>query len=1081
MKSASNPSPVRASCRWLALLALAPALLGSPASPAGPGGAAPAPTLPASAKSAPMIAGFGRTPLQLIPNRGQTDRAVDYYVMARDMNIFFAAGGLTFVLSRDEGKAGARPASRRWAIKLDFVGASRDVRPAALERSGTRVSYFKGTPRDWKIGLEACSKIIYRDLWPGIDLVYGAARDRIKYELIVHPGADASKIALAFRGTEKVELQAGGRLAIRTPVGGIEDEAPIAYQEIDGRRRPVPVSYDLDAATFGFALGAYDRDRTLVIDPSSLVYSGFIGGQGADTGAAIALGGDGSVYIVGATESPELSFPATAGPDASFNGGSEDVFVAKVRPDGSGLVYCGYIGGSGSDQATGVAVDASGCAYVSGTTDSTESTFPVLVGPDLTSNGSLDAFVAKVDPSGAALAYCGYIGGSNLDQGGGIALDALGNAYVAGTAGSDETTFPVKTGPDLVRGGFGSDAFVAKIDPSGVGLVYCGYIGGATDDLGHYIAVDPSGCAHITGVAYSNETEGFPVTVGPSLSFHGGYCDIFVAKVDPAGTSLLYCGYLGGSTMDIDAGIVLDPSGNAYIAGYRYEPPSGVTAFKVNEAGTAVVLTFTLDDYLGDDRAGGIALDTEGNVYVAGHTNSSSYPFFEFVGPGRMGKSGVDHTHDVFVVKWSPTSWWPAIYSGYIAGYGDDHAAGIVVDSAGSAYVVGSVMSGEWWKEFPVIGGPGLEYAGGSSDAFVSKLLPVPAVSNPILTSIDPPEILANEGPLTITLSGTDLVDGATVFWDGQQRRALHISDTELKCDAEPYAILTGQVSRIWIRNRDGQRSNELTLTVNSPVPRLDAISPAVIPGGGSVTSFRLLGAGFLRNSIVKWNGAALHAGWEGFVSMQALDMAIPSAYLATGGEYQVSIENPSPGGGVSGSLPFRITTFTLSCGASAATVDAGGSASYPILLSPSLGPFDAPVSFICDGLPRGCAATFSPANPTPGDAAVTVSLTVRTTGPSDLATASSLARPGLFPPFLALLAAIGALTLGPKRGFWTRRSKARRWLAACALLSLWFFNSSCGSGGSSVDRTPAGTYRITVRAVAGTLDVNTPLTLVVR
>ena len=913
MRIASHPSAVRGRSRWLVLLALAPALFGLPASPAEPGGAAAlAPIRPASAKSAPTVAGFGRTPLQFIPNRGQTDRAVDYYVTAREMNIFFAAGGLTFVLSRDGGIADVRPAAQRWAVKLDFVGASRDVRPAVLERSGTRVSYFKGTPRDWKTGLEACSKIIYRDLWPGIDLVYGATRDRIKYELIVRPGADASKIALAFRGAEKVELLAGGRLAVRTPAGAIEDEAPIAYQEIDGRRRPVPVSYDLDEATYGFALGAYDRDRALVIDPSSLVYSGFIGGQGADTGAAIALGGDGSVYIVGATASPELSFPATAGPDTSFNGGSEDVFVAKVRPDGSGLVYCGYIGGSGSDQAAGVAVDASGCAYVSGTTDSTGSTFPVLVGPDLTSNGSLDAFVAKVDPSGAALVYCGYIGGSSLDQGGGIAVDALGSAYVAGTAGSDETTFPVKTGPDLVRGGFGSDAFVAKVDPSGVGLVYCGYIGGATDDLGHHVAVDPSGCAHITGVTYSDETEGFPVTVGPRLRFNGGYSDIFAAKVDAAGTSLIYCGYLGGSTMDVDAGIVLDASGNAYIAGYRYEPPSGVTAFKVNEAGSAVVLTFTLDDYFGDDRAGGIAVDAGGNVYVAGYTNASSYPFFEHVGPGRVGKSGSDRTHDVFVVKWDPTGWWPAVYSGYIAGYGDDHAAGIVVDGAGSAYVVGSVMSGEWWKEFPVIGGPGLEYAGGSSDAFVSKLLPVPAVSNPVLTSIEPSEILANEGPLTITLSGTDLVAGATVFWDGSQQRALHISDTELRYDASRYDLLSGEVSRVWIRNRDGQTSNTLNFTVNSPVPRLDALSPAVVPGGGSVTSFRILGAGFLHNSVIKRNGAARHSGLKGFVSMQALDVALPYGNLAAGGEFQVLVENPAPGGGVSDPLIFRIATIML-------------------------------------------------------------------------------------------------------------------------------------------------------------------------
>ena len=1024
-------------------------------------------------------------PLQFIPNRGQADRAVDYYVTARDMNIYFASGGLTFSLSGDRKDGVVRSAARRWTVKLDFIGASQDARPAALERSGTRVSYFKGRPRDWKAGLEACSKIIYRDLWPGIDLVYSGALDRIKYDLVVHPGADPSKIRLAYRGVAKIELQAGGRLVARTPVGGIEDEAPIAYQEIDRERRPVAVSYDLEDETFGFAVGAYDRDRTMVIDPSPLVYSGFIGGLGSDSAAAIALGSDGSVYVVGTTTSPEATFPIAAGPDTSFNGGPGDVFIAKVRPDGSGLVFCGYLGGSGSDQAAGVAVDSEGCAYISGTTDSTGSTFPVLVGPDLTSNGSLDAFVAKVDPSGAALVYCGYIGGANLDQGGGIAVDALGSAYVAGTAGSDEVTFPVKTGPDLVHSGIGSDAFVAKVDPSGAGLVYCGYIGGTTDDLGHFIAVDPAGRAHISGVTYSDETEGFPLTVGPRLSFHGGYCDIFVAKVDPAGTSLLYCGYLGGSGTDVDAGIALDVSGNAYVAGHWSWPAAeggGVFAFKVNDTGTAVVHSRTLDA-TGDDRAGGIAVDAEGNIYVAGYSNSPAYPYFEYVGPGRVSKSGAGRGHDVFVVKWNPTPWGPPIYSGFIAGYGDDHASGIVVDGAGSAYVVGSVMTGEWWEEFPVIGGPVLAYGGGDSDAFVSKLLPVPAVSDPVLISVEPSEILANEGPLTMTINGTDLVYGAAAFWTGHQQQARHISDTQLTCEAGPYDLLESQVGWIFIRNPDGQQSNTINFTINGPVPRLDALAPSLVSAGGGVQSFRLQGEGFLRNSIIRWNGIPVAEGWQGFVSMQALDAAIPPAYLASGGEFQVSVETPAPGGGTSAALTFRISTFALDCGAPSATVDAGRSTTYSILLTPQYGSFDAPVSFVCDGLPKGSSATFSPPNMTPGAGTANVTLSVRTTAPAG-STAAMLTASGPMPPIVAGLAVFGLLAvLGGSVG--RSRPLARgRWVTACALLALWLIASSCGAGGSgghAGDGTPPGTYQISARATAGSLDVTLPLTLVVR
>ncbi|MCK7574468.1 MAG: hypothetical protein MZV65_00010 [Chromatiales bacterium] len=359
-------------------------------------------------------------------------------------------------------------------------------------------------------------------------------------------------------------------------------------------------------------------------------------------------------------------------------------------------------------------MDASGCAYVSGTTDSTESTFPVLVGPDLTSNGSLDAFVAKVDPSGAALAYCGYIGGSNLDQGGGIALDALGSAYVAGTAGSDETTFPVKTGPDLVRGGFGSDAFVAKIGP----------VRRRARPLRLYRRRDrrsrplhrrgPVRLRPHHGGGVLGRDRGLPATVGPSLSFHGGYCDIFVAKVDPAGTSLLYCGYLGGSSMDIDAGIVLDPSGNAYIAGYRYEPPSGVTAFKVNEAGTAVVLTFTLDDYYGDDRAGGIAPSMpRGTSMLRVARMRRPIPFSSSSGPGASASPGR-------IVLTTSSSSNGARHRGGRPSTPDTSPGTATTTPRGSSWTaraapmsLGSVMSGEWWKEFPVIGGPGLEYAGG--------------------------------------------------------------------------------------------------------------------------------------------------------------------------------------------------------------------------------------------------------------------------------------------------------------------------------------------------------------------------------
>ena len=268
-----------------------------------------------------------------------------------------------------------------------------------------------------------------------------------------------------------------------------------------------------------------------------------------------------------------------------------------------------------------------------------------------------------------------------------------------------------------------------------------------------------------------------------------------------------------------------------------------------------------------------------------------------------------------------------------------------------------------------------------------------------------------------------------------------------------------------------------------APCRASDALAPSLVPAGGGVQSFRLQGANFLRNSIIRWNGIPVAEGWQGFVSMQALDAAIPPAYLASGGEFQVSVETPAPGGGTSAALTFRISTFALDCGAPSATVDAGRSTTYSILLTPQYGSFDAPVSFVCDGLPKGSSATFSPPNMTPGAGTANVTLSVRTTAPAG-STAAMLTASGPMPPIVAGLAVFGLLAvLGGSVG--RSRPLARgRWVTACALLALWLIASSCGAGGSgghAGDGTPPGTYQISARATAGSLDVTLPLTLVVR
>jgi len=713
---------------------------------------------------------FGKMPLYFIPNQGQMDAQVAYYLQGKDKTIYFTSEGLTYVLSeRSAGEeiAGktasvkerllinpaerelrSRRDERRFAVKLDFVGANADVRPLGEEKTGAVISYFKGKPEEWKAGLPTYSRIVYKDLWPGIDVTYYGTVDKMKYEFIVHPGSDPSLIRLAYRGASTVEVNGEGRLEVRTPAGGFADDRPVGYQEINGDRVDVALRYLLEEQSvikpgpggeeavtksyvYRFEVGDYDRTKPLVLDPAVFVYCGYIGGSDDDYGYGIAVDGSGNAYVTGSTWSDEATFPVNVGPDLTFNGYPSDAFVAKVNASGTALVYCGYIGGSGDDRGYGIAVDGSGKACITGRTSSTEDSFPVIGGPDLTHNGGRDAFVAKVNASGTALVYCGYIGGLSDDDGRGIAVDGTGNAYITGYTSSDQFTFPVIGGPDLTHNGW-DDAFVAKVNASGTALVYCGYIGGSDPDVGRGIAVDGSGNAYVTGDTDSAQAT-FPVKVGPDLTQYGDYQDAFVAKVNASGTTLVYCGYIGGSDYDYGYGIAVDGSGNAYVTGFTESTQTtfpvkvgpdlthnggygDVFVAKVNASGTALVYCGYIggSDY---DSGNGIAVDGSGNAYVTGVTDSTEATFPVIGGPDPTYNSGSD---DAFVAKIN-ASGSGLVYCGYLGGSGEDKGNGIAVDSSGNAYVTGSTDATEAPSPFPVKVGPDLT-RNGWQDAFVAKI-----------------------------------------------------------------------------------------------------------------------------------------------------------------------------------------------------------------------------------------------------------------------------------------------------------------------------------------------------------------------
>jgi len=765
---------------------------------------------------------YGKLPLYFIENQGQVDSRVAYYVQGADTTLYFTREGVTFGLTGEQGcgggscfakgLAGPQPIGR-WAVKLDFIGANPKATVKGEAATSAKISYFKGPKEAWKTGLATFGRLVYSDLWPGIDLVYEGDSGRLKGTFMVKPGADPAKIQMAYStgisGAQSVSLTKEGRIAVETPVGSFSEDAPVSYQEIAGKRVEVQTPYILispkggataakgtaqrvsgagQPLVYGFQVDAYDVKKPLVIDPVTLIYSGYIGGAGDDRGFGIVVDSTGAAYVTGGTFSSEATFPVVGGPDLTFNG-YVYAFVAKVNPTGTALIYAGYIGGNRDDFGNGIAVDSTGAAYVTGHTTSSEATFPVVGGPDLTHNGGYDAFVAKVEPDGTALIYSGYIGGSGSDSGPGIAVDSTGAAYVTGTTTASEATFPVVGGPDLTYNGgglFASDAFVAKVKVDGSGLDYAGYIGGSSDDYGNGIAVDSTGAAYVTGHTTSSEAT-FPVAGGPDLTHNGYpiaiYSDAFVAKVAPDGTALTYAGYIGGANDDGGTGIAVDSTGAAYVTGTTLSSEAtfpvvggpdltyngsaydssyffyGGDAFVAKVAPDGTALSYA--GYIGGsgfDTGNGIAVDATGAAYVTGWTNSSEATFPVVGGPDLTynGSDPYYYGGDAFVAKVNPAGT-ALIYAGYIGGNGSDYCADIAVDSTGAAYVTGYTASSE--DTFPVVGGPDLTFNGGGVDAFVAKICPDTNMDTDGDGTGDCDEVVAGSDPLNAA-STPEVCDG---------------------------------------------------------------------------------------------------------------------------------------------------------------------------------------------------------------------------------------------------------------------------------------------------------------------------------
>ena len=405
----------------------------------------------------------GDLPLAFAPNAGQTDDSVRYVARGAGYSFFFTDEQAVLSLVRTD-----RQDVTGLALELRFVGASPDARLEAREPASGTVSQLTGAGADSASNVEAYQELVYRQLWPGIDMVFRGDGGELKYEFQLDPGADPRDIRLDYDGASGLSLGSDGGLEIDTPLGVLNDARPVSYQTGDGARVHVDSQYavhGVDDGGYGFVVDGYDRSRPLVIDPA-IDFSTFVGGTGSDAGRGIDVDAEGNIYVTGQTASAD--YPTTPGVfDRGYNNNT-DVFVTKLDSSGSKIAYSTFIGGSAFDSGNGIAVDDAGAAYVAGFSGSLN--YPTTPGSfDTTQNGGSDAFVTKLDPSGSRLEYSTYLGGAGFSFEGanGIAVDHEGSAYVTGFTGS--AAFPTTPGAfDTIKNGTGNDVYLTKLDPARV-------------------------------------------------------------------------------------------------------------------------------------------------------------------------------------------------------------------------------------------------------------------------------------------------------------------------------------------------------------------------------------------------------------------------------------------------------------------------------------------------------------------------------------------------------------------------------------------------------------------------------------
>jgi beta-propeller repeat-containing protein/ASPM-SPD-2-Hydin domain-containing protein len=1000
---------------------------------------------------AALVSSYGKLPLTFEVNQGQADARVRFLARGSGYTVFLADDeSATFRLA----DANRRPALRDHTlpskdssappkvsdavVRLSLAGSHPHVPVEGLDLQASYSNYFIGNnPARWQRNVPHYGRVRYRGIYPGIDLVYYGYQGQLESDYVLAPGANPHQILLKIEGSESVRLdpQAGAILSAKS--GDIRLHRPVAYQEVRGKRQEIAANYiQRGHDQIGIQVGPYDVSQPLVIDPV-LVYATYLGGSSSngDHANAIAVDSSGSAYVTGQTTSTD--FPTANAFSSTLNcTRAGDAFVTKFKPDGSGLLYSTYLGGScnnliptlgGGDIGLGIAVDSTGAAYVTGQTGSSD--FPTTPSAFQTTNGGGAIFVTKLDPTGAQLLYSTFIHGNGGEYGRAIAVDANGNAYITGVTSS--TTFPVRAPggspfQSTIKGP--ATAFVCRIDPSinGIGsLVYATYLGGSSSETGGGIAVDSNANVYVTGQTTSTDfplMNAFQIKLGGASGAQSG--NAFVTRLDLnqlSTSALIYSTYLGGSgslnATEAGDAIALDPTLNAYVAGTTASTdfPTTSGAFQTTKKNTALsafaarfdttksgASSLIYSSYLNgsnDEFGSGIAVDSLGDAFVTGETVSSDFPVTSSVPQPKLAGGS-----DAFITEFNPTGT-ALLFSTYLGGASLDFGEGIALDTTAppNVYVTGGTVS----TDFPATSGA-FQTTNHSSieNGFVAKLSP---------------------GVL------------ATVF----------VSPTSL--DFGTVLLGTASTAQMVTLTNGTQTTLNNISTKFTGTNALDFSQSATTCGS-------TLAAGVSCTFSIVFRPKV--AGAES-ASLQITDSATnsPQTVTLTG----------------NGSTPGQ-ADFSIALNPAQATVTAGNSTTFSVTVT-SLNGFASAVSLTCTGAPAAATCTLTPRIVTPSVNATATSSATMTTA----ALVPPMRLPRGTPPFpLIWLCTILSLALALFAAQILARRTCRKLIWTFALLS-FFALAGCSGPNRGAAKTPTGTFTLTVKGVAGALSHSATFTLTVQ